>query len=80
MGLKDKTGTDIYEGDVLKPFSEPIGPYWVVFENGSFVCYHKFGRWGLLSRIWDADILKSYEVEVIGNIYDNQELLINKTK
>ena len=74
-GLLDKNGKEIYEGDLLSPFHESIGPYWVVFENGSYVCYHKHGRWGLLSRAFEADILKDYSPVVIGNIYENPELL-----
>lgn len=74
-GLLDKNKKEIYEGDILCPFLESIGPYWIVFENGSFICYHKHGRWGLLSRVFEADILRDYSVEVIGNIYQNPELL-----
>lgn len=74
-GLLDNNGKGIYEGDVLIPFSEGVGPYWITFENGSFVCYSKFGRWGLLSRAFEPDIAKLYTPEVIGNIFENQELI-----
>ncbi len=67
--LKDKIGNEIYEGDIVKMKDvedniERIG--FVDFSDGSFrincgfiTCY----RW------------MYYEVEVIGNIYENKELL-----
>lgn len=70
-GLKDKNRVEIWEGDILAPFSEDIGPYTVTFENGSFVCYSGFGRWGLLSRAFDHDIAKTYDAIIIGNIYEH---------
>ena len=71
-GLYDKNGKEIYEGDFLRPFLESIGPYRIEFENGSFTCYHKHGRWGFLSLAFE---LNDYELEVIGNIYENSELI-----
>ncbi len=78
-GLKDKNNIEICEGDILK--GRKGNNYKVVFENASFVCYHinsNYGRWGLLSRLFDADMKDLLEyIEVIGNIYENQDLVRN---
>jgi len=70
-GLKDKTGCEICEGDILKGYGSAIKRFVVSFSEGSFVLYHNFGRWGLLSRMFEIEELP---VEVIGNIYENPEL------
>jgi hypothetical protein len=75
-GVKDGCGDDIYLGDILK-FEETNYLYEVRFENGSYVCYHlykDYGKWGNLSRIKDADF-SEYKIYVVGNIYNNPELL-----
>jgi len=71
-GLKDRNGKEIYEGDVLRGYGSAIKRFVVSFSNGSFVLYHNFGRWGLLSRIFEIEELP---VEIIGNLYENPELL-----
>lgn len=69
-GLKDKNDTMIFEGDIVKTVE---GPFKVVCEHGAFWLYDEL----LLSND-HLDFLGAYKteaIEVIGNIYDNPELL-----
>lgn len=69
-GLKDVHGTRIFEGDVVKS----IAAWYVVeFENGGYGL-RPFGK-GKLIPIMGHGNFNENEVEVIGNVYDNQELL-----
>lgn len=69
-GLKDLHGTRIFEGDVVKS----IAAWYVVeFENGGYGL-RLFGK-GELIPITGRGNFNENEVEVIGNVYDNQELL-----
>lgn len=71
-GLKDNNGVEIYEGDALRD-SESI--VIVKFADGKFsVDYRTMGgKWRNYGSLFDY--LKDYEGEVIGNVYQNKDLL-----
>ena len=70
-GLKDKNGKEIYEGDVLSNGNDEK-PYKVIFENGSFRAEFE-GDFEEYS-FYLIDIVAQH-CEIVGNIYENPELL-----
>ena len=68
-GLKDKNGKEIYEGDIWR-YEEIVGS--VVFDKGAFSLHTDLGK-GAVGCL-DIGIFRN-ACEVIGNIYENPDLL-----
>lgn len=69
-GLKDKSGAEIYEGDIIS--QDPHTNYLIVFERGDF-------QTGLKKKSGEnlTDIGRDFsgKFEIIGNIHQNPELI-----
>jgi len=69
-GLKDKNGKEIYEGDVVSAIDFEKCNYQIKFDDGCFYFNNQFRAHQL-----DYPIIQNFRLEVIGNIYENPELL-----
>lgn len=78
-GLKDKNGVEIYEGDLLKPFYDNGEIYEVIWheESSSFrvATYLDNCHGGTFAELFFMDDINEECNEIIGNIYENSELL-----
>ena len=73
-GLTDKNGKRIFEGDIAKVLQgKDKDIAYVGFENGAFMLYPKTGN--IYERNLWSYWYNDLDVEVIGNITDNPELL-----
>lgn len=71
-GLKDKNDKEIYEGDIVEG-----GPYLSKSKTKSHIVY-QFNQFKVKDEFigWEGEGLWYWdEIEVIGNIYENPELL-----
>lgn len=71
-GLDDKNGKEIYEGDIVK-YRDSRGQHIekVIFDKG---CFYAGMHWGSSTRV-APKLINTRITEVIGNIYDNPELV-----
>lgn len=76
-GLKDKNKKEIYEGDIVK---NSINDILEVLWDDDRCCFEMRGRYDKSHVIkqLDCDIIIDLNIEVIGNIYENPELLEQK--
>ena len=83
-GLFDKKGVEIFEGDIVKRYRSPFfKAKWeyqietVIKEKASLLLGREFGKnFGTIP--FDSPFAESVLLEVIGNIYENPELLEEK--
>ena len=84
-GLKDARGREIFEGDIVGDHSFYAADEIGVVKFGEFHADSAGGEYGYVecwgwyiegkSYDWRAGHFKNLEIEVIGNIYENPELL-----
>jgi|688.fasta_scaffold217703_3 uncharacterized phage protein (TIGR01671 family) len=66
-GLTDKNGKEIYEGDIVQRGV-------ITFSRGKFQGTY-FDSNGDFAEDWEDDLCQEKDIEVLGNIFENPELL-----
>lgn len=73
-GLKDKNGKLIWENDIVR---DEYGNFYKAFWQNDYYQFSFCAKTGVfpIGAKWNLWSFKSSEIEVVGNIFDNKELL-----
>ena len=83
-GLLDKNGKEIWEGDIVETFTNYHGKEGIRWSNSVIIWNEHVGSYQISYKnidghfVSDYFALNKYFVEIIGNIYENPELLSPK--
>ncbi len=82
-GLTDKSGRKIFEGDIIADFD--LGNKYIVEYDDRMMCFSFINVKNKRDKYFGADILdfwnwydNEFEIDVVGNIYDNANLSENE--
>lgn len=67
-GLYDKNKKPIYEGDIVQRGV-------ILFANGKFQGFYYESNGGI-AESWEDDLCQEKNIEVLGNMYENPELML----
>lgn len=76
-GLLDKNGKEIYEGDIIRSYDSENNPiiHSISWDNKKACYVATMLQYPLLGGSIDKGWIDEFEKEVIGNVFDNPELL-----
>jgi uncharacterized phage protein (TIGR01671 family) len=74
-GLVDRNGTKIFKGDILRDSVFAQNEYYFVDYNQKYACFDLYYMENGIKTLSPLEMCGVWRMEVIGNIYDNPELL-----